>query len=155
MDESTVARRPSLAPGWIHRWRSRWALLVAAGVVLLIAGALLIALRLAATHTIQGSLQLYDSTGYMLDGDTCSGADGYADLQQGAAVTVADESGRIIATTQLGAGRRDGPYCAFPFKVSNVPSARFYQIEVSHRGRVTFPADKLEAGERADLSVGG
>jgi hypothetical protein len=74
----------------------------------------------------------------------------------GTAVTVYDSSGAVVAVSQLGRG--SGSYssgCRFSFSVPDVPTGeRFYQVEISHRGKMNLTADEAEAGSAA-WSLGG
>jgi hypothetical protein len=69
---------------------------------------------------------------------------GYADMAQGAGVTVANGSGSVIATSSLGSGTMTSSGCRFAFTVS-APDASFYQITVSHRGALTYSESDLAA----------
>lgn len=79
------------------------------------------------------------------DGGCSVIAGGFADIAVGTAVTVYDARGSIVGTGKLKRGRwkplmgADSPigYCAFGFSVSRLPASTAYQVEVSHRGRVT------------------
>ncbi|WHT21050.1 hypothetical protein N8J89_08280 [Crossiella sp. CA-258035] len=88
----------------------------------------------------------------------CRGSRGYRDIAEGAEVKVYDEAGKIIAVGALGKGRtgqRSAAVCVFPIAVSKVPVGhRFYQVEVTRRGKVTVE-EKAEAGKLfALLSLG-
>ncbi|MFD4658245.1 hypothetical protein ACFWP2_21755 [Kitasatospora sp. NPDC058444] len=97
------------------------------------------------TFTLTGSMSL--NTG-STKGAACAGRGGYSDIAMGASVTVYDEGGRVLATGTLGGGKPkslDG--CDFPVTVPNVPKGpQFYQVEVSHRGRISLPKADAEAG---------
>lgn len=87
---------------------------------------------------MHGTLDL--STDSFRYSGSCHGSGGYEDIDQGTAVTVYDAKGVVIGTGRLDAGR-GGHFledCTFPFEVSDLPSAKFYQVEVSHRGKVTY-----------------
>lgn len=108
--------------------------------------------------TIRGSLTLTATsrygTGISAGGDSCKGTGGYADIQPGTSVTVTDAGGDVVATGLLGAGSGTGSTCTFPLSVAPVSGAsQFYSIEVSHRGKVTFPQSQLRTGT-AMLSLG-
>jgi hypothetical protein len=84
-----------------------------------------------------------------LSGDTCSGSGGYADFGPGMDVVVKNEKGEVIGTastvqgplpTYVGA---DWEYaCEVDFTVP-VPAAKFYSMEVGHRGATTESFDQL------------
>jgi hypothetical protein len=45
--------------------------------------------------------------------------------------------------------------CEFPFTVSNVPTAKFYRVEVGRRGQVSYSYDQMRAnGWKVSLSLG-
>jgi hypothetical protein len=94
-----------------------------------------------------------------LDGNGCLGRGGYSDVAAGLQVNVSDESGAIIATGALEQGEvvpdQFWNNCNFPFTVSSVPTAKFYRVEVGHRGQVTYSYDQMQAaGWRVALSLG-
>lgn len=104
-----------------------------------------------ADHVINGTFQLLDED----VSRSCVGSSGYDDIRPGTSVTVRNETGETIATTELGSGEFfDGVGCEYDFQVG-VPDASFYRIEVSHRGDVEFSKAELEADEwEASLSLG-
>ncbi|MQY03779.1 hypothetical protein [Actinomadura macrotermitis] len=75
--------------------------------------------------------------------DGCVGIGGFDDMAEGTAVTVYDPSSKVIAVGNLGAGVDAGTTCSWPLTITGVPDLPFYQIEVSHRGKVTV--------QRADI----
>jgi hypothetical protein len=92
--------------------------------------------------------------------DTCYGVGGYADIGSGTAVTMTDERGLILAVGNL----EDGVFgwsgaavgCNFRFGLGNVPdTAKFYSVEVSHRGKVTYSHEEMNAmGWSLQLTIG-
>ena len=106
-----------------------------------------------ATFTLSGSLTLIDS-GVERLAPGCVGTGGYDDMVRGASVTVYDPSGTVIATGQVHQTEMlDSVMCRLDFEVTDVPDGHaFYQIELSHRGKVTFPVDV--AKRRVALSLG-
>lgn len=118
----------------------------------------------AADFTLGGKLTLKWSTGAFERNEAglCAGSGGYADITGGAAVTITDQAGTVIATGQLGNGSADVDTstgtpiaCAFSFSVPHVPDGKtFYGVQVSHRGAVQFSTDKAKYGDVA-LSIGG
>lgn len=100
----------------------------------------------AATFTMNGGLVLYDV-------DTtragCFPELGYSDIGFGTVVTVSDATGRKIAVGRLDFGingQADGRgpgTCVFAFTIPDVPAgSKFYDVEVAHRGAVTFTQDE-------------
>src|SRR5206468_324064 len=104
-----------------------------------------------------GSYSSYSSSAYYLGQDgTCFGEGGYSDIGAGTGVNVYDQSGAIVAVGQLASGR--GSYssgCTLTFSVPDVPSgSKFYQVEVSHRGKMNLSAQDAKAGAAA-YTLGG
>jgi hypothetical protein len=153
-----------IAEGQIHTQtfpvatrRPRWVWAVAGGALVLGAGGAAYGLGVvggSGSHAITGSLTLYDND----LNDACSPGLGYNDISAGTSVTVKNQSGAVIGTGALGAGTyaSDGlSSCEFPFTVSGVPGARFYTVEVSHRGGMTYSAADLAAKSyKVDVSLG-
>lgn len=84
-----------------------------------------------------------DGIGANPDG-TCDGMNGYHDIDQGTQVNIYDSAGKIVATGNLETGEGDAYQCSFNFSISDVPrGSKFYQIEVSHRGKITETADAM------------
>ncbi|MFI9817563.1 hypothetical protein [Saccharothrix variisporea] len=77
----------------------------------------------------------------------CKGDGGYSDIFDGTAVTVYDAAGKVLALGKLENSKFINGDCEFTFTVAGVPDGeQFYQVEVAHRGKVSFPADKARAG---------
>jgi hypothetical protein len=118
-----------------------------------------------ATHELRGTLVLSEDLGAQAginnNGTTvstsCQGSGGYADIQTGASIVIKDEGGKILATGTLGDGLAlDQFNCSFTFQVTSVPDAKFYQVEVSHRGAITYSrADMDKAGWKVQFTLGG
>ena len=103
-------------------------------------------------HSIIGILTLTDTDEFWSEGDPCAGSGGYDDIQEGAQVTVKDENGHVLATSDLLEGVAASDYeCDFAFAIPDVPEARFYAVEISHRGEITNSRRDLE---RNDWFVG-
>lgn len=99
----------------------------------------------------------YSSSAYSVGSDgTCFGDGGYSDIGAATTVSVYDASGAMVAVGELGPG--SGTYssgCRFSFSVPDVPTGeRFYQVEISHRGKMNLTAAEAEAGAAA-WSLGG
>lgn len=130
---------------------------VGAGLALLLAGCG------GGDETITGSIQIFgQSDSVTSSGDTCSGAGGYDDIEEGAQVTVKDGDGDLLATADLGPGEvtdEDNStdsftQCDLPFTV-DVPASDFYVIEVSHRGEISYSREELEKKNwKVELSLG-
>lgn len=99
------------------------------------------------TFAARGTLRLADGIGPAWPlGESCSGRGGYADIREGAQVTVTDSTGAVVALSELSDGVvTDNPelqgskVCEFAFSLRDVPAGRgIYGVEVSHRGAVRF-----------------
>ena len=72
-------------------------------------------------------------------------------------VTVKNQAGELIGTTQLGDGLGAGASwaCVFHFNIANLPSASFYSIEIGHRGAINYSkADLDTANWTVTLTLG-
>ncbi|MFD3537016.1 hypothetical protein [Streptomyces sp. NPDC058664] len=77
----------------------------------------------------------------------CEGSDGFDDITEGAAVTVYDASGTVIATGGLGESTRTGTTCRFDVLVPGVPTGQgFYKVEVTHRGTLQISENDAMSG---------
>ena len=79
----------------------------------------------------------------------CLPEDGYDDVFTGTQVTVKDGAGKILGTGDLdydetSPGNTES-HCEFVFDFT-VSSAAFYEIEVAHRGSLTYSAEELSEG---------
>jgi hypothetical protein len=104
-----------------------------------------------------GSYSSYSSSAYYSGQDgSCFGMGGYSDIGAGTAVNVYDQSGAIVAVGQLATGHGSyGSGCTFTFSVPDVPGgSKFYQVEVSHRGKMNLAAQDAEDGAAA-YTLGG
>ncbi|MEX2970410.1 hypothetical protein [Streptomyces sp. C184] len=157
MNEDAPAAEPvtAIRPKW-------WGRPLAAGVAGLAIGAGAVgsawAIQASQTHkaavfTLRGKMTLTGD--HIPSGDTgeqCTGYKGYDDISEGASVTVYDTGSKLIAKGALGAGNPDGVsgVCEFHVKVPDVPKGeKFYQVEVSHRGKISATAEEAERGEFA------
>jgi len=115
----------------------RTALALIAAVVLVVACG-------AEGHDIVGTFTLTDDN-IARSGSTCAGTGGYSDVRDGLGVTVKDNAGKIIATSQLASDNKASALgeCQLTF-VAQVPDSDFYSIEVGHRGELTYSRDELE-----------
>lgn len=103
-----------------------------------------------------GAVRL-DSEGAFSMNPECGGKDSYDDINPGAPVTVYDGTGKALAKGTLDKGKFEGKDllapCVFTFSVVNVPGGLdSYQVEVSHRGRVSVSS--AEAKSLVVLSLG-
>jgi hypothetical protein len=155
-----IQRPVSLPPRDLPASRSRKPLMVtlASAAVLLVVVAATVLTLASRSFVISGSMTLHDAYGIDSEigrgGSPCLGTGGYSDIGPGTSVTVRDETGKTVATGSLDDGRPMGTSCVFPFSMDEVPSgSNFYEVEISHRGGVTFSREELD--ERgASVSLG-
>jgi hypothetical protein len=107
------------------------------------------------SHSLYGALTLITAGGFVGPGESCSGLDGFDDITAGAEVSVKDETGKVVAVGNLGAGSRESiVICSFSFTVNNVPVAKFYTVEITHRGGITYSyADLVSKGWHITVSL--
>lgn len=127
--------------------------------LVLLAALLLVTFACGGSQTLHGTITLTSSSGVSHSGTKCNGTGGYDDLTGGAPVTVKNENGSVIATGSLDEGVSDTTYptvsCHFSFTIPNLPDAKFYSIEVTHRGALTYSQDQLKSKDwKVDLSIG-
>lgn len=136
-DASGALTRWSRIPAWI-----RVVIVVAVVVAVLAAIVGIKSAMTKKTFNVQGYLQL--NTGVEVQGTTCSGSGGFADIQPGAQVVIRDASDKSIAVTSLGGGypQKDGS-CRLLFMNPDTPEdGDVYSIEVSHRGAISFTKEQ-------------
>lgn len=75
----------------------------------------------------------------------CVTSSGYADIRPGAQVIVTDGASKTLAVGQLDFGEPNkAGDCVWPFAIDGVPGGLdFYGFEVTHRGRVQYPAAQV------------
>lgn len=138
-----------------HGFTAPLIVVIVAGLVIIAALATYIAYEVTRPElvTVAGTVTITDN----IDGDSiCQGKDGFDDIREGTIVVIHDPANKVIATGSLrrGKGESDFPTtCQFAFTVPDVPRQKFYGIEVSHRGVVTFTAAQVADGKVA-LSMG-
>ncbi|MEV4315188.1 hypothetical protein [Actinocrispum sp. NPDC049592] len=97
------------------------------------------------TFILRGTFQLTD--GVTSSGTGCAGYRGYNDIAEGAGVTVYNAAGAVVATGELGDSTYNGSVCTFKLVIVNVPDGeKFYQVEVTHRGKISVPEADAKAG---------
>ena len=113
-----------------------------------VAGWALVGRATESTHTITGDMTLVDLDEflYLDDGDSCSGSGGYGDIDAGTTVNVKDQSGTLIGSGSLGPGKATSKLsaCVFPFEIEGVKDAKFFQVEVSRRGGLSYSKADME-----------
>jgi hypothetical protein len=106
-------------------------------------------------HSLSGTFLLNGTKGEeFLEGEagSCSGTSGYDDIEDGAQVTVTNEANTVIGTGYLERSENIDLACRFYFTVPNLPVAKFYSIEVSHRGQVRYSYEQMQ-GENWNVSL--
>ncbi|MFG2540636.1 hypothetical protein ACGFU4_35900 [Streptomyces sp. NPDC048511] len=79
----------------------------------------------------------------------CEGDGGYGDIGIGTSVTVYDAAGSVIATSALFISTYDeaAGSCTYDVSVEDVPAGEdFYQVEISHRGKIQLSAEEAQSG---------
>ncbi|EOD60849.1 hypothetical protein [Amycolatopsis vancoresmycina] len=144
----------------IRRKRKPLLLFAAASIVVVLVTVLTVVLTTAGSTAVNGTLTLLCDM--QCTKSTADGYDGYTDLSDGSQVTLVNESGRVVATTEL--HRTPGEQTkivagmwvrTFTFTFADVPSAERYGVHVGNNNRGTLWKDADEA-ERAgfQLSLG-
>ncbi|WP_329047097.1 hypothetical protein [Streptomyces sp. NBC_01422] len=103
------------------------------------------------TFTLEGEFTLTE--GAISDGiGGCEGDGGYNDIELGTSVTVYDAAGSVIATSALILSEFDeaAGSCTYDVSVEDVPAGEdFYQVEISHRGKIQLSAEEAQSGSFA------
>jgi len=114
------------------------ATVIALGLVLAAAGHLALA-RLGLVgdpgRTVVGTVDLLDLAS---TANGCQGAADYADIGTGTSVTLTDDSGSVLGTSELGRPLAFGESgCVFTFRIPHVPtSSQVYTVQVAGREAV-------------------
>lgn len=118
--------------------------IVMVAIIALLLGVALVNYVQGSKATITGTLTLNDASGGFKKNQLCQGSGGYDDIQKGTQVTVRNGSNNIIAVSELGQGTSsDGSSCTFNYSIEAVPRTSVYQIEISHRGGLTYSRAEL------------
>jgi hypothetical protein len=104
----------------------------------------------------------------MVAGDPCGTDGGYSDIRTGTQVTVRAANGETLAVGALGAETftpapemAEGPFpgskitigdCSFRSRSKHPDGKDLYGVEVSHRGVITYPREKLNQPIQLTLS---
>lgn len=97
---------------------------------------------------ITGQFDLTGSTkSASVPGFACAGTGGYDDLNPATTVAVTDEAGTLLAKGHMTGSTRSSRTCTFDFSVLDVPRGhRFYQVEIAHRGALSYTETEAESG---------
>jgi hypothetical protein len=127
-------------------------ILVGIGVIIAVV-TLAFTLHRTPKHDVSGTFTLYDSTSTY---SSCLGQGGYADIGPGTDVSIRDQNNDLIGKSSLGAGAPSEGACEYSFTVAAVPAnMKFYSIEVSHRGALTYSlADMKSMDWTVDMTLG-
>ena len=103
-----------------------------------------------APFTLTGTLQLTSDsikTSDLPRGYNCAGDRDYLDIGPGAAVTVANETGKLVAKGEIQSSYGQQGSCLFLFKVNDVPGGeKFYRVQVAQRGETSYTEAEAKAG---------
>ncbi|MFE9743853.1 hypothetical protein ACFYOT_03000 [Saccharothrix saharensis] len=103
---------------------------------------------------LRGTMSLTDGVTSVASSGECAGYRGYDDIYEGTQVTVYDAAGKAVGLGRLYNAQYTAGSCVFEFTVGNVPLGDdIYQVEVSHRGKVSYRFEDAESG-RVNLSLG-
>lgn len=106
------------------------------------------------SFTLSGTFTLTDGASEDAGLGECEGTGGYDDIREGTQVTVYSSAGEVLGTGALGSSTYLYPVCEFALTVDGVPAGHdFYQVEVSHRGKIAVSDEEARAGEVA-LTLG-
>jgi hypothetical protein len=142
---------PTAPPG-----KLRWVVGCVAAVVALVAVASVLMPKgiegravMPDTITVAGIVTLTDNEGFVghSSGGTCAGTGGYDDLALGTSVTVYDGGSAIIGGGYVNAATYNGNACVLAFEIPEIPAGKgFYQVEISHRGKISEDEKNVELG---------
>ena len=100
--------------------------------------------------TLAGTLHLSSDvmkTAGLPGGYKCAGAREYGDVGPGAPVTVADESGKLLAKGAIKGSRDGSDGCSLTFQVDDVPTgAHFYRVQVAQHPEASYTEAEAKAG---------
>ncbi len=109
-----------------------------------------------APFSLIGTLQLISNsikTTGLPGGYSCAGDRSDNDIGPGATVTVADETGKLIAKGAIESSYGQPGSCLFLFRVNEVPGGqKYYRVQVAQRGETIYTEAAAKAG--INLSLG-
>lgn len=116
-------------------------------------GALLTDRTTAAGFDVHGTVTLVgDTTASTEPGFACEGARGYDDLSPTTTVRITNGYGSLYAPGTFTGSAHGNGLCTFFFTVPDVPrGAADYDVEISHRGSVTYAESEVESGVHLTL----
>lgn len=132
---------PAAPQKWGGLERKWWALIAGGVVVLAVLGH---SRGAGSGHTIVGSQEVHDSSGFNLaDGTSCVTTGGYSDVSEGAEVIITNASGNQVGQGALGSGTISGDACIFSFTMTSVPDSSSYGIRIGNRNTVSFTRSEM------------
>ncbi len=87
------------------------------------------------------------------NGSTCSGSDGYGDVQPGTQVFVKNSKGDVLTTTELQQGTGNRFRCTFPFSFDITEGEDHYIVSVGRRGEISYTFTQLK-NDGVSLNLG-
>lgn len=152
---------PDPVPQSVRRSRKPLFIVVGATVAAALATVLVVLLTTSGTTSVNGTMSLLCDM--KCTKAAADGYDGYGDLSEGAQVTLVDEAGHVVATTEL--HRTPGEETnvvggmwvrTFTFTFTDVPSADRYGVHIgnTNRGTLWKNADEAER-DGFHLTIGG
>lgn len=107
-------------------------------------------------ETIFGSITLISFDGLVTNPAPCHGTGGFDDISNGAQVVVSDGNGKVLGTSMLtNATTQARTRCRLEYRVPGLPKVAFYQIEVTHRGKIVKSFHDLDlANWHVDSTLG-
>lgn len=99
--------------------------------------------------TVNGDVTITDLGGVRSVGATCQTTGGYADIREGAQVTITDSAGKVVGVATLGPGSNGnagGGRCSFPFSAEVAGGSDFYGFSLGpRRGVLQVPAAEINS----------
>ena len=100
--------------------------------------------------TLTGTLQLTSDTiktSGLPSGYSCAGDRDFLDIGPGAAVTVVNRTGKLVAKSVIESSYGQQGSCLFLFRVNELPGGqRFYRVQVAQRGEASYTEAEARAG---------
>jgi hypothetical protein len=90
---------------------------------------------------------------YKTSKGTCSGENGYNDIDSSTRVTVTNDDGDVLARTELGDGRGSVYKCVFTYRFTVLEGEKGYNVEVGKRGSLRFTEAQLKIPGELDSGL--